>query len=160
MDGLAVACAIQVTWASTPMAAPSACSAPPKGPTPHGYRAVWQVKGDDPWGSPTRWIDYTEEYNSVIEVAFQNGIFSLDYQPGSTQVFQISLDLMTQTNVTSSKTRAIRRILVHVASDVDPMDEWDVPPQPVIVESDEEPDKSAVPTVAYATTDIVAADPP
>ena len=141
------------------MAAPSSRSAPSKGPTPHGYRAVWQVKGDDPWGYPTQWIDYSEEYNSVIEIAFQNGIFSLDYQPGRTQVFQISFDLMTQTNVTSSKTRAIRRILVHVGSDVDPMDEWDVP-QPVIVDSDEEPDKSAVLTVAYATADLAGADPP
>ena len=141
------------------MAAPSARSAPPKDPAPHGYRAVWQVKGDDPWGYPTQWIDYSEEYNSVIEIAFQTGILSLDYQPGRTQVFQISFDLMTQTNVTSSKTRAIRRILVHVGSDVDPMDEWDVP-QPVIVDSDEEPDKSAVLTVAYATADLVAADPP
>ena len=131
---------------------------PPKGPAPDGYRAVWQVKGDDPWGYPTQWIDYNDEYNAVIEMAFQNGIFSLDYMPGRTQVFQINFDLMRQINVTSSKERAIRRILVHVGSDIDPMEEWDVP-QPVIVDSDPEPDNDTVPTVAYASPDIVAAVP-
>ena len=159
LDGLAVASAIQVTWASTSMSASTLRTPPPKGPTPDGYRPVWQVKGDDPWGWPTQRIDYNDEYNAVIELAFQNGIFSLDYQPGKSQVFQINFDGMTQTNVTSSTVRAIRRILVHERSDVDPMDEWDVP-QTVIVDLAADPDNNTVPTLAYASPDLMAAVPP
>ena len=78
LDGLAVAFVIQGTWATTSMAALAVRLPPPKGPAPDGYRAVWQVKGDDPWGHPTQWIDYSDEYNAVVEMSFQNGIFSLD----------------------------------------------------------------------------------
>jgi hypothetical protein len=122
--------------------------APPRGAPPAGYRAVWQVKGDDPWGWPTQWIDYNEEYNKVIELAFQNEIFSLNYQPGRTQLFQINLDHMNQVNITSGKDRPIRRILVHIASEVDVEDEWDIP-QPVVVDSDPEPNTSAMADVAF-----------
>ena len=107
---------------------------PPRGPCPDGYRPVWQVKGDDPWGYPGPWIDYDDEFNAVMEVAFQHAIHSLEYQPGRRMMFQINFDGMTQTNMTTTTVRAIRRILVHLHSDVDPMDEWDVPPT-VIVDS-------------------------
>lgn len=140
------------------MSIPTVRMPPERGPCPDGYRPVWQVKGDDPWGYPGPWIDYDDAFNAVMELSFQNSIYSLQYQPGRTQVFQINFDGMTQTNITSSTVRAIRRILVHLQSDVDPMDAWECPPTD-IVDTLSESEINAEPTPAYAPADLTAALP-
>jgi hypothetical protein len=91
---------------------------PPIAQPPEGYVAVWQFLHDDWWGGPQQWQDYTASFNDFLELAFLQGVTCLNYKPGRTQEYQIKIATMVQLNVTSTKERPIRRILVACSSQV------------------------------------------
>jgi hypothetical protein len=72
---------------------------------------IWQVQGDQ----PRQWLDYNQEFSSILEEKFRQGAPPFEHQPGARHVYTYDVVSMLQVNKYYRSRRVMRRLMVDAA---------------------------------------------